>query len=74
MVVGFYVDFYAPSIRLAVEVDGGVHEQQCEYDEDRTSALKAVGVTVIRVQNDDVLENLRSVLNRIIGAIKSLKT
>ena len=73
LVVGFYVDFYAPSIRLAVEVDGSVHDEQYEYDEDRTRVLKAFGVTVVRVRNDDVLRDIESVLGCITRAIERLR-
>ncbi|MEI8259537.1 MAG: DUF559 domain-containing protein, partial [Deltaproteobacteria bacterium] len=73
VIVGFYVDFYAPSIRLAVEVDGGVHDEQREYDEERTRVLAGFGVTVVRVRNDEVMEDLAAVLSRITLAIERLR-
>ncbi len=53
---GFVVDFYCAEARLAVEIDGGVHDDpdQAEYDEQRTRVLAASGVTVARVPNESV--------------------
>jgi very-short-patch-repair endonuclease len=63
----YVLDFYCPSARLAIEIDGEVHlnETQQMRDQDRDKYLSAGGVTVIRVSNDDVLSDLRSVLQRI---------
>lgn len=58
--VGPYtLDFYCPSLRLAVEVDGGLHAEQRKQAHDRrTSWLAEKGVTVVRYWNNDVLSNL----------------
>ncbi|HET8654865.1 MAG TPA: endonuclease domain-containing protein [Longimicrobiaceae bacterium] len=63
----FVLDFYCPSARLCVEVDGGVHDEadQQERDRARSDALAALGIRVLRVRNEEVLENPRAVLRRI---------
>lgn len=66
--VGSYIlDFYAPSIKLAIELDGGQHyeDQAILYDEKRTAFLKSVGIKVIRFSNDEVNKNLNGVIARI---------
>ena len=67
----FVLDFYCPSRKLVVEVDGEVHDRQIERDEARTAALAAHGCTVVRFRNDEVLNQLPSVLNRIRTAARS---
>ena len=56
MIQGFIVDFYCASLRLAVEIDGAVHDgaDARTYDSERTAALAASRVTVVRIRNDDV--------------------
>jgi very-short-patch-repair endonuclease len=66
--IGPYVlDFYCPSIGLAIEVDGGQHnlDQQKKRDEQRSRWLEANGVTLIRFWNNDVTGNLYGVLTEI---------
>jgi very-short-patch-repair endonuclease len=69
----FTVDFYCPSLRLAVEVDGGQHaEQRKQADDRRTKWLAEKGVTVVRYWNNDVLSNLEGVLSDLLGYTESL--
>lgn len=65
-------DFYCAEVRLVVEVDGGVHNVQREYDEARTEMLQSRGYTVIRFTNREVLENLDAVTAKILKACKRL--
>ena len=62
---GFVVDFYCDAARLAVEVDGGIHADQTEYDCERDALLGAHGIRVLRISNDDVRTNLTAVLAHI---------
>ncbi len=52
----FIVDFYSPSLLLAVEVDGDSHDKQRDYDEARSGSLSDYGIQVIRYTNTDVLQ------------------
>lgn len=45
----FIVDFFAPSVRLAVEVDGSAHAGRGEYDRLRDRGLAELGVRTLRV-------------------------
>ncbi|HEX5141312.1 MAG TPA: DUF559 domain-containing protein [Dehalococcoidia bacterium] len=51
----YIVDFYCASARLAIEVDGPIHEEQGEQDAARTEFIRAFGVNVLRVTNEQVL-------------------
>ena len=64
---GFIVDFYCHAVGLVIEVDGAVHDQvqNKEYDAERERILKARGLKVLRVVNEDVMENLEEVIERI---------
>lgn len=66
--IGAYViDFYSPTIKLAVELDGGQHaeKENQEYDEIRSNYLRAQGIEVMRFWNNDVMQNLEGVLYKI---------
>jgi very-short-patch-repair endonuclease len=56
LVSGFVVDFYCAALRLALELDGGVHQDcaQSERDAARTTALLKLGVRVVRLRNEQV--------------------
>ncbi len=55
--VGPYVlDFYCPAARLAVEVDGAVHDGRQREDAERSQALATLGIAVLRFENRLVFE------------------
>jgi very-short-patch-repair endonuclease len=70
----FIVDFYCPSHRLVIEVDGEIHLHQQEYDANRTEQLQTFGYHVLRFSNEEVLLNLPNVLHRITETIALLNT
>jgi very-short-patch-repair endonuclease len=53
---GFIVDFYCPELRLALELDGTVHNSQeaRQYDEHRMTVLRSRGIRTVRLKNEDV--------------------
>jgi very-short-patch-repair endonuclease len=64
--VGPYIlDFYCPAAKLAVEVDGMVHDKQQEQDIARTKHLSRYGYRVVRCTNQEVMNELEIVLERI---------
>ncbi|MBI9099626.1 MAG: endonuclease domain-containing protein [Spirochaetaceae bacterium] len=67
----FIVDFCSIKSSLIIEVDGNIHDDQKEYDEDRTRILESQGYTVIRFKNVEVLKDIDDVLLRINAALKS---
>ena len=58
------VDFACRRLKLAIEVDGGQHDDS-STDEDRTRAIEAFGYRVIRFWNNDVLNNTDGVVEAI---------
>ena len=71
--VGPYVlDFYCPATRLAVELDGAVHDDAAarEADAARTANLDRVGIRVLRFENRVVFERPAEVLEQILAACR----
>lgn len=69
----YIVDFYCHAARLAVELDGEVHDrpEHAAYDAERTAALASLGVRVIRFRNRDVFADARAVAVAIAEACAS---
>ncbi len=63
----FILDFYCHDSKLAIELDGSVHdsEGQKQYDQERDKIIRELGIEVLRFKNDEVFMNLNSVLNKI---------
>jgi len=69
-VIGNYIpDFVALSCKLIIEVDGEIHKYQQEADKQRTFELNSKGFKVIRFTNNDILKNIKPVLDNIISEI-----
>ncbi len=63
----FIVDFYCNEYKVTVEVDGKCHDsfEHIKSDADRTARLIELGYTELRFTNEEVLNDLDSVLKKI---------
>ena len=61
----FILDFYAPEIKLAIELDGKIHKENKEYDKLRTEYLKSKNINIIRFWNSEIENNLETVMLKI---------
>jgi phosphoribosylformimino-5-aminoimidazole carboxamide ribotide isomerase len=71
----FYVlDFYAHSIKLAIEIDGNIHslEEVKENDSIRQKHLEELGIHFLRFTNVQIKENLEEVIHSIKEKIQTL--
>lgn len=59
---GYIADFACQQAKLIVELDGGQHAEQTQYDALRTAALQLLGYRVLRYWNDDALLRSRDVV------------
>ena len=69
----FIADFYCHECRLIIEVDGGIHETQKEYDHLRELMLTELDFTIIRFSNSEILDNLPQVIEKIKIALNKLQ-
>jgi very-short-patch-repair endonuclease len=67
VIEGFVVDFYCQKLRLAVEVDGKIHERQKEYDELRQRLIEEKGIKFIRITNEEINKDIEIHFSKIIG-------
>lgn len=70
----FILDFYAPEIKLAIELDGSPHAEKDnkEYDETRTKYLESKYIHILRFWNSEIEKNLDITLNKIKAKIEEL--
>lgn len=61
----YVVDFVCLEEKLIIELDGGQHADNLEYDHERDSWLRAQGYTVLRFWNNEMLNEVEGVLERI---------
>jgi ATP-dependent DNA helicase RecQ len=70
----YIIDFYCPSAKLAVELDGESHDGRHEYDAKREDFLRRLEIKIVRVLNDEVLNNLDGVAHFILQEAGQLST
>jgi very-short-patch-repair endonuclease len=63
-------DFTCRRAKLVIELDGGQHAETIDADRLRTKMIESFGYTVIRFWNNDVLENMEGVLEKIIEHLR----
>jgi crossover junction endodeoxyribonuclease RuvC len=67
---GYVVDFVSFEHRLIIEIDGGQHGDADDYEQARTRCLEANGFRILRFWNNDVMENIEGVFERIIEELR----
>jgi very-short-patch-repair endonuclease len=66
----YIADFCAPSVRLVVEVDGGVHRGHRSADRRRDEKLQRLGYRVVRVGSALVMGSLEAALAVVRAALE----
>jgi crossover junction endodeoxyribonuclease RuvC len=71
----FVLDFYCRTLRLAIELDGGQHNESQNENRDRRRDqwLRERGIATLRFWNSDIVENLSGVLEVIAAKIGELQ-
>jgi len=75
--IGNYIlDFYCPSEKLGIEVDGNIHDGFAaqEYDKERTAYLNQLGIKIIRFQNDDIFQTQELIYKKIRSGFSTTPT
>ena len=61
----YIVDFVSFDKKIVIELDGGQHSENEEYDGQRDACLRANGFVVLRFWNNEIIENIEGVLEVI---------
>ncbi len=65
----YIVDFICLDRKLIIELDGSQHMETLEYDEKRSNFLQQEGFVILRFWNNQVFEELETVLAVIHGEL-----
>lgn len=68
----FVADFYCHQLQFVIEIDGGIHETQKDYDELRTKIISHLGMQVFRFSNAEVLNETDLVVEKLEKIIDEL--
>jgi len=66
--LGIYIaDFFCYRLKLVIEVDGPVHQQEDvkKHDEERQKLIEADNLKILRFTNYEVMQHLETVINKI---------
>ena len=74
-VLNYIADFMCKELMLIIEVDGITHqwEEVAANDKTREEALRAVGFTVLKFDDDDVLKGINGVYYQIEDFVKEFE-
>lgn len=70
----YVVDFYCSSLRLAIEIDGGVHlkEDISKMDKIRQEQIESIGITFLRFKNEEIINEPIKIKERISSLVPRL--
>jgi very-short-patch-repair endonuclease len=71
----YVIDYYSPKLKLAVEIDGGIHDlpEQKEHDILRQKYLEDYGTTFIRIKNEELFGNPNKAFEKIENEIQIIE-
>ncbi|HAR63788.1 MAG TPA: hypothetical protein DCS13_10015 [Candidatus Margulisbacteria bacterium] len=77
-VEAFVIDFYCRKLRLAVEIDGSVHDVDGarDYDQAREQIVKQYGITFLRFKNSGIEESplrCKGIIKKKLAALEKEK-
>jgi very-short-patch-repair endonuclease len=69
----FVLDFYCHELRLAIEIDGAIHNDavQAQRDRERQQSLEEQGIHFIRVRASDVEQDPERVIQNLTTGIRA---
>jgi very-short-patch-repair endonuclease len=70
----FIVDFFSKELGLIIEIDGNSHDNNPTYDLYRQDKLIALGFTLLRFQEGEVLNQIDEVAGKINHAVHCLRS
>lgn len=72
----YITDFYCHSLKLVVEIDGGIHDRMDVKinDEIRQADIESLGIHILRFNNQEVRHNIQALINSLLYKMTELKT
>jgi very-short-patch-repair endonuclease len=66
-IMGYIVDFFCPELGMAIEIDGGSHDNEnaCRNDRERQKKIEELEIQFLRFNDVDVKRNMTGVLKVI---------
>lgn len=63
----FIIDFYCAEMKLAIEIDGDIHEKAeiKQNDKEKTETLNFYHIRILRFTNKEIFDNVNQVLKTI---------
>ena len=62
----YYIpDFFCHKAKLVIEADGPFHQFKKDYDKNRDEVLARLGLTILRFENYQILNDTKAVLKKI---------
>ena len=61
----FVADFFCNSLELVIEVDGGIHEKQKDYDQRREEVLTNKSLKIIRFTDSEIENNINRTMIKL---------
>lgn len=63
----YIVYFYCPKLKLVIELDGEIHfnKPHKEYDNIRDEFMRSLNILVVRFKNEEVIDNIDLVLEKL---------
>ena len=69
---GYILDFYCPKLKLAVEIDGGIHQRQIQADKERQAIIETDGIKFFRINSEEVENSIVLVMEKLKKRIRRL--
>ena len=72
----WFIDFYFPAVKLAIEVDGGYHRAPLQWRRDlhKAAELDAEGITLLRLTNAEVFGERQHLIEKLRAAWRVAQT
>ena len=67
----YIVDFFCNELMLAIEIDGDSHSERKSYDQHRQNRLESIGISFLRFDGFQVINNTNGVLQFIFDWIEN---
>jgi len=62
---GYILDFYCPSLKLAIEIDGAIHQRQIKEDRERQKIIETHGIKFFRISSEEVENNVILAIDKL---------